>query len=394
MRILRVITRLAGGGPSRHVLALHRTLREQGLDTWLAAGDCEPGETSMEYLCTPADAVIRIPGLRRRPHLTDDVRALGALVQWMRRIRPDVVHTHTAKAGALGRIAARLARVPAVVHTFHGHVMRGYFPPLTSRLIQGAERALAGLTDGIVTLSEGLRQEMVTNLGTGHAARVHAIPLGLDLTQLSALPLPPMPWDAPVVAWIGRMVPVKNLPLLAEVIAATLKRLPQARFLLAGDGPERAILAQTAERFPQSVELLPWTENPAALIGRAHLLLLTSRNEGTPVALLEGLAAGRRFVATAVGGVPELAEWSGSSVVPPVAAEAAAQIESLARAQDLPGDLSAEQRWHAASADARREVLSRYSIASMAGRHRALYQALLEQEGRWRHAGAHLAARC
>ncbi|MDR7420173.1 MAG: glycosyltransferase, partial [Armatimonadota bacterium] len=162
IRVLRVIARLNVGGPALHASLLTERLDPLRYESTLAAGAVEPGEG--DYLALQGRTLPRlvpIRGLGREIRGTQDVAALAALVTLVRRLRPHIVHTHTAKAGTLGRVAARLCRVPAVVHTYHGHVLRGYFPPAKTRVFVAIERALARVTDALVAVSPRVREELL-----------------------------------------------------------------------------------------------------------------------------------------------------------------------------------------------------------------------------------------
>ncbi len=305
MRILRIVTRLAAGGPPRHCLLLTRAFERLGHETCLVHGDVAQDEQETTWWLRHTDPLVRVPEMKPGIDPMADLRALVRLRQIIRDFKPDVVHTHTAKAGALGRIAAASCAVKAVVHTYHGHVLEGYFSPVGNWLVRLAERYLAGLSHAILALSESQAETIGRHLGEAGRRRLHVVPLGMPLTTVSMLPLPP---ERPVtVGWFGRMVPIKNIPLLCEVIERTCAVDPQIRFLLAGDGPWRDALNRLAGKLPGRVEVHPWQADITPLLARCHFLLLTSKNEGTPVTLIEGLAAGRPFVSTRAGGVVDLA---------------------------------------------------------------------------------------
>lgn len=303
-RVLRILTRLAAGGPPIHSVLLTREMTKYGYETHLAVGECGPAEREMTYLLAGTGPVTRIAALRAAVAPLRDVWALCKLVLLMRRLRPDIVHTHTAKAGALGRVAARLAGVPVVVHTFHGHVLNGYFPSWVNRILRAVERCLAALTDRICVLSPSQADEISAALGVSRPGKVEVIPLGFPLADYETLGEAPEPFT---VGWLGRFVPVKNLDLLRRVIEQTLRQAADVRFLIAGSGPEAWKLEELAARYPSNVEVLGWCEDVLPLLARCHILTLTSRQEGTPVAIIQGMAARRPFVATAVGGLPDLA---------------------------------------------------------------------------------------
>lgn len=296
----------------------------------------------------------------------------------MRRFRPDVVHTHAAKAGALGRIAAVLARVPARVHTFHGHVLTGYFGAVPSLAIRWIERLLACGTDEIVVLSEQQASDICERFRVAPRRKVRVIPLGLCPDPF--VQLRPLSGKELTVGWLGRFVPVKDVRLLAEVVQRTISRVGSVRFVIGGDGPERSSIEALVDRFgPGRVEWLGWCENVADAIGRCDLLIQTSRNEGTPVSLMQGMAAGRPFVATAVGGVVDLATgpcrrsgnaaWYDNCILVPRAPEVFA--ETLAR---LAADRSTLKRMGAAGQDF---VLRVHSEEQMLARVAGMYSRVL-----------------
>lgn len=306
IRLIRVLTRLGAGGPPIHCLTATREMAKVGYETTLVAGRCGPHDGDMSYLVRDDDRIVSLNSLTPLATISEDVRSFVALWRMFRRERPQIVHTHTARAGAVGRLAAWLAGVPVIVHTYHGHVMRGYFSPGKTRLIVWVERLLALLTDAVFVLSPRQAKEMVSDIHLAGPDKVRVVPLGMDLEFLQSLP--PAPHDGQiVVGWFGRLVPIKSVPLLVDVIDRVLDAEPRIHFVIAGDGPDRPILENALPRWGSRVEYLGWVEATAPVIQRCHFLLQTSRNEGTPVSLIQGMAAGRPFVATAVGGVPDLA---------------------------------------------------------------------------------------
>jgi glycosyltransferase involved in cell wall biosynthesis len=314
VRLARVIARLNVGGPARHVLAAARGLSPE-FGTTLLTGDVGPGEAeATAWIAESGVAPERVPGLGRAVRPLDDLRALSRLTARLRELRPDVVHTHTAKAGTLGRVAARRAHVPVVVHTFHGHVFTGYFGRAVSAAIVRWERHLAAATDAIVAVSPEVAHDLVETYRVAPREKVHVIPPGIDVARFrssasrrdaarSALGIAP---EAAVVVWCGRLVAVKDvdcaLDVLGRLLARSAGNAPPV-LLVAGDGPLRASAearATPGARFLGNVADVP------ELLAAADVALLTSRNEGTPVALVEAAAAGLPAVATRVGGVPSV----------------------------------------------------------------------------------------
>jgi glycosyltransferase involved in cell wall biosynthesis len=324
MKVLRVIARLNTGGPARHVVILNRGLRDRGYETLLVHGQVGVGEASLEHLADEAALrTVRLAGLSSRVHVFDDCRALTKLVRIVFAESPDVIHTHTAKAGALGRLAGlafnvtrRRSRRVLVVHTFHGHVFTGYFGRAASLLVRIAERSLARVTDRVVTLSPAQRQDIVGRFRIAPANRTVVIPLGLELEPLLAQSMGHATLRAQlglgsgdlVIGFVGRFVPIKDLPTLIKAFAILLNAVPDATLVLAGDGPVRPALEALVRRLNLSnkVRFLGWSTDLGRLYATFDICALSSLNEGTPVALIEAMASGKAVVATNVGGVADV----------------------------------------------------------------------------------------
>jgi glycosyltransferase involved in cell wall biosynthesis len=312
--ILQIISRLGGGGAPLQVILLSRGLNNASHRTRIVTGHCAASECDMSYILTPSDPVEWIPSLCRQVSLVRDLRAVWDLYQLIRMLRPTIVHTHTAKAGALGRIAATLAGVPVVVHTYHGHIFSGYYSPLVSLVIRFAERLLARITTGVCVLSPQQFDDVTARFGIAPRDRVAVIPLGLDLKRFRAIPLPKSPAPMLTVGWLGRLVPVKNIRLLLDVVAETLRRTDHVRFIIAGDGPDRALIEGAVGHYSSDrVRWVGWQEDVSGVIAECHCLIQTSRNEGTPIGLIEGMAAGRPFISTPAGGVVDMVSGPGDS---------------------------------------------------------------------------------
>lgn len=319
--IVRAITRLNIGGPARQALLLTRALAPEYTTTLLAGRPAsEEGE-----LRDPAVSPRYVP-LVRRPSPIHDARAFAAIRAVLRERRPAILHTHMAKAGSLGRIAARsLRQRPHTVHTFHGHVLEGYFRPELQRAFISVERALAARTDRLIAVSEEVRTKLL-GLGIGTPDQFRVIPLGLDLRahrQVDGHSGFLREWfglgaDVPLVGLVGRLVPIKDP---ATAIAA-IARVPDAHLAVVGDGELRAKVEAIVERHgvADRVHFTGWQTNMPAVFADLDLVLLTSRNEGTPVALIEAGACGRACVATAVGGVPSVVEDGVTGVLTAVGA--------------------------------------------------------------------------
>jgi glycosyltransferase involved in cell wall biosynthesis len=317
-RVVRVIARLNIGGPAIQAISLTALLRPRGYVTRLVRGTEAPDEGTMDPLAARMDvAPTHVPSLRRDPG-PHDARALGMLVRLLRRDRPDVVHTHAAKAGTLGRVAVALAlpraRRPVVVHTFHGHSLTGYFSSRTAGVYRTIERVLARRTDLLIAVSNEVRDELVT-LGVAPPHRFEVVPLGLDLARFlddarrderrAALRREWGLGDADeVVTLVARLVPIKRVDRFLA-IATRLVGRPRTRFVVVGDGELREEL-QASEAARALGERLVWAgfrDDVADVCFASDVVVLTSDNEGTPVSLIEAQAAAVPTVGTDVGGV-------------------------------------------------------------------------------------------
>jgi glycosyltransferase involved in cell wall biosynthesis len=320
-RVLRLVARLNIGGPARHTTILHKRLRARGYNTLLVHGAVGPHEGSFADPRRDGDGIVFLPSLGRRVRLFDDVRAFVAILRLMRQWRPDVVHTHTAKAGTLGRLAAALSNLTtrrcrrcAIVHTYHGHVFDGYFGPVGSIAVRVIERGLAMVTDRVITISPAQRDDIVSRFKIAGAAQTAVVPLGLELDDLLQLP-EREGRDASAgepsrsrLGYVGRLVPIKDIRTLLEALAIVRRTHPRVELVIAGGGEERAALESLARErgLHDAVRFLGWCQDLPALYASLDAFVLSSRNEGTPVSLIEAMAAGVPAVATAVGGVPDV----------------------------------------------------------------------------------------
>jgi GT2 family glycosyltransferase len=320
-RVLRVIARLNVGGPSIQAITLTRLLEERGYETLLVRGREGAREGTMDPLAEQLGVKpVELPTLKRRIGVGDLV-SLAFLVQQIRTWRPEVLHTHAAKAGALGRMAALLAlgrRPPVIVHTFHGHVLTGYFPPLISAAFTAIERLLARYTTCLIAVSNEVRDDLV-RLGVAPLERIVVLPLGFDFSRFDA-PLEErrrrreafrkelgIPLDAGLVTIVARLEPIKRLDRFLRV-ANQVQTSPPTWFLVVGDGALREQLQQSAEA-ARLGDRLVWAglreDMPDVYFG-TDVLVVTSDNEGTNVSAIEAQAAGLPVVSTRVGGMPSV----------------------------------------------------------------------------------------
>jgi glycosyltransferase involved in cell wall biosynthesis len=325
-RVLRVIARLNVGGPARHVVLLDQGLQARGWKTLLVHGSIGSGEASLESFAAERGVPTRkIDDLGRRIDPFSDVRAFLKILKLTFQEQPHIVHTHTAKAGTLGRLAALMFNVTRprrrrciVLHTFHGHVFTGYFSGTASWLIRMVERLLGTVTDRVITISPSQRRDIVEQFRIVALDRTAVVPLGLHLDPLLTLPADDERVRASfgisasdfVVGFIGRFVPIKDLQTLVTAFAAAHQRLGGMWLMLAGDGPSRSSVesAVRAAGVADRVRFLGWVEDLPKFYSTLDVCALSSLNEGTPVALIEAMAAGKAVVATRVGGVPDLVD--------------------------------------------------------------------------------------
>ena len=310
--VFLIVTRLSIGGPTFALIQLARDLRKHGYRPLLVSGVCEAGEDSLDSLLSPDDAICYISELSRSISPIRNFRAFFRLYRLIRSHRPVIVHTHTAMAGATGRAAAILARTPVIVHTFHGNSLQKYFSPVANFIFRCIEQVLAHFTDAICVLSPQQRRELCDTLRTVDPAKFHIMPLDLDLSKFQELPEPNDDSGPLCIGWFGRFVPIKDIPLLAQVIETSLGRGLNLEFHLVGAGSEAHAIEGAMRKFPGQVHWHGWQKNVIPFLEKCHLVIMTSRSEGTPLALIQGMAAGRPFLSTPVGGVIDLV--SGNSI--------------------------------------------------------------------------------
>jgi glycosyltransferase involved in cell wall biosynthesis len=381
-----VIARLNMGGPALHVTYLARGLAERGYETTLVAGDVARGEESMAFVADRAGVdVVRLPGHSRELSPVHDAVAAWRVARIIRRVRPEIVHTHTAKAGAIGRIAALLAgpgRKPVVVHTFHGHVLRGYFGTAGTLLFRAIETVLALATDRLVAVSPEVRDELV-GLHVAPPEKFSVIRLGIELEPRVRFGGDPaevrrrhgIPREKFVVGWFGRMTAVKRTDDLLTMLAGARERGIDALLLLVGDGVDRSRLELRAHELglARSCLFVGYQEDVAPWYAICDAVVLTSASEGTPVTIIEALAAGRPVVATRVGGVPDVVDEgeTGFLVRPRDTHALAERLEILARDPE---------RRAAMGELGRQRMVERYAVDRLVSDVDALYRELLERE--------------
>lgn len=324
-RVLRIINRPAIGGPILNAGYLSRYLSPD-FETLLVAGRCESHETpATELLSSMGVQVRQMDSMGRSLNPLHDWKSLQELRKLIRAFKPDIIHTHAAKPGALGRLAGHLEKVPVVVHTYHGHVFHSYFHPLKTRIFLEIERRLGRVSDALIAISPEQKEELTATYRIAPEEKFRIVPLGLDLDRFqfdratkrnvfrSAYVLQEN--DIAVVI-TGRLVPIKNHSLILQALIAVKKRTGKRLIgFIVGDGEMRAAIEQEARQlgfqFSGSDSRTPnddlvftsWRTDIDIVNAGADIIALTSLNEGTPVSLIEASAAGCPVVSTRVGGV-------------------------------------------------------------------------------------------
>jgi glycosyltransferase involved in cell wall biosynthesis len=328
LKILLMVTRLNIGGPALQTLTLARGLPDALFETTLVSGALGSHEGDMHYI---ADALgvspLTLPELSRELAPLKDWRALMATIRLLRTLKPHMVHTHTAKAGTIGRLAVWLVNTfysgadrIRVVHTFHGHTFHSYFGKIKTAFFQSVERLLARCTDRIIAISPLQKEDLCNRYGIAKEKNVTIIPLGLDLSRFTGgsgdrrafldTLFPGTPGDIFLSGLVGRLTAVKN-PHMVLAVAGHLKRMGLGdafRFVMVGDGELRNDLMRKTRELglEQMLGFTGWRRDTETVYAALDAVLLTSLNEGTPICLIEAMASGKPVIATDVGGVGDL----------------------------------------------------------------------------------------
>lgn len=381
IRVAHVITRLCKGGAQENTFHTVRLANRDRFEVDLISGQTRGHEGSIEDRVRAAGLeIIREPALVRQVAPLRDALALRGLTRLFGQKGYHIVHTHTSKAGFLGRLAAARAGVPIVVHTPHGHIFHGYFPGWLTRLFVWMERYAARLTDRIVTLTPGGTEEHLAQ-GIGGRAQYASIFSGIDFGPYETaiaqrdqtrrtMGYGP---DTFLVGGVGRLEAVKGFAYLVSAAFAIAEALPEARFLLVGDGALRAELQAKAAGLGARCRFMGFRDDIPDLMAAMDVCIVPSLNEGMGRVLLEAAAAGVPAVATNVGGIPHvLADGETGLLVAPRDAGAIAQaVVGLARDP---------QRRKTMGSKARDAIVPRYGLERMVEQIEALYEELIHEK--------------
>lgn len=385
VRVARLVTRLSVGGVAHHITNLMCGLDRTRYEQRLICGLEPPGEQSMrQYLQTRGPIPSLIPQLIGNPRLnSSDVLAFVQILKLLRRDQPLIVHTHTSKVGLLGRIAARLAGVPIIVHTFHGLVLKDHYGPAKTRALRAVERWLSGFSDRLIAICEENRKDLMA-YGIATREKIELIPLGLELERFinsherrgSLRRELGLPSDCKLIGIVGRIAPIKNHRLFLDALALMLARQPAVYGVVVGDGDLRPAVERYARELGigTKVYFLGWWHDLPQVYADLDVVMISSNNEGTPVTAIEAMAAGRPVVATKVGGLPDLIcdGETGYLVAPGNAEQMASAADSVLQG----GDTIAR-----VARNGREAVKDRFSAARLVADIDLLYQRLLAEKG-------------
>jgi glycosyltransferase involved in cell wall biosynthesis len=375
---MRIIARMNVGGPAVQVSGLMRGFNSDQFDHRLYTGYC--AEDEADYLDTVATDVkaVRIQGFGRRVSLGGDLKAFFSLVNEIRNFKPHVIHTHTAKAGFLGRVASIISLQPSIrVHTFHGHLLNGYFGPFKRSLVVIAEKFLGFFTHQLLAVGDKVRQDLL-NAGIGSKSKFGLMPPGLVIGVLpdrqdSRIALK-LPANSLQCAFIGRVTQIKRPDRFLDVVSEIKKRGVNLDFFIAGDGE---LLETCRERIKQEdlpVTVLGWQGDIERVLSSADMVVLTSDNEGTPLSLIQAGMAGLPVVTTNVGSVPEVVLDGVTGIVTRLdVQEIADALEKLANDDVLRTKLGVA---------AQEFTLSNFGVKRLVHDHEELYKKLLSSRAK------------
>jgi len=373
IRVMRIIARMNVGGPAVQVSGLMRGFNDVEFDQRLYTGFCAGNEA--DYLDTAANDVkaVRIEGFGRRVNVSGDVRAFTSLVKEIRTFKPHIIHTHTAKAGFLGRIASIVSLQPSIrVHTFHGHLLNGYFGNFKRSLVVMAEKSLAIFTHQLLAVGDKVRQDLL-QAGIGSKDKFGLMPPGLSIGLLPAKNESKESFGLSAsrlqCAFIGRVTQIKRPDRFLDVVSEIKKRGIDLDFFMVGDGELLEVCRERITNEDLPVMVLGWQSKIEQVLSAADIVVLTSDNEGTPLSLIQAGMAGLPVVTTNVGSVPEIVLDGVTGFVTSLdTQEIASALEKLVRGKDLHAQLGSV---------AQEFTLAHFGLKRLVHDHEELYRELL-----------------
>jgi glycosyltransferase involved in cell wall biosynthesis len=379
IRVMRIISRMNVGGPAVQVSGLMRGFNSIDFDHRLFTGFCAADEA--DYLDTAAIDIKanRVEGFGRRVSLGGDVRAFISLIKEIRSFKPHIIHTHTAKAGFLGRIASIISLQPSIrIHTFHGHLLIGYFGVSKRRLVIIAEQVLAQFTHQLLAVGDKVRQDLLA-AGIGKSEKFGLMPPGLEIGQLPNKKDSKQSYGLSTTklqcALIGRVTQIKRPDRFLDVVTETKRRGVELEFFMAGDGELLDSCRERITRENLPVKVLGWQSDIEKVLSAADLVLLTSDNEGTPLSLIQAGMAGLPVVTTRVGSVPDVVLDDTTGIITGLnTQEIADALEKLVNHSDLRGYLGAA---------AKEFTLANFGVKRLVHDHEELYKRLLANRAKF-----------
>jgi len=373
IRVMRVIARMNVGGPAVQVSGLMRNMNSAEFDHRLYTGFCADDEA--DYLNTVAEDInaVRIEGFGRRVSFGGDLRAFYTLVKEIRSFKPHVIHTHTAKAGFLGRIASIISFHQSVrVHTFHGHLLNGYFGSFKRSLVVLAERILATFTHQLLTVGDKVGQDLLL-AGIGKPEKFGLMPPGLEIGKLlnkkDAMDFFGLSNQTLQCAFIGRVTQIKRPDRFLNVVSEIQKRGLPIEFFIAGDGELLQNCRERISREDLPVKVLGWQSDIEQVLSATDVVILTSDNEGTPLSLIQAGMAGLPVVTTRVGSVPEVVLDGITGIVTSLDVQQIADaLEILAKSAELRAQMGTSGREF---------TLANFGVKRLVNDHEVLYKKLI-----------------
>lgn len=394
-RVLRILNRLIIGGPSKNAVYLSRYMQPE-FDTLLVIGGKEDHEQDADFLATANNIdPTCVPEMKRSISPYNDWTAYNKLKKLIKDFKPDVVHTHAAKSGALGRLAAKHSNVPVIVHTFHGHIFHSYFNSLKTNFFIRTERYLAGLSDAIVAISDVQKKELSGDFRIAAADKFRVIPLGLDLDNFIINQEEKRNYfraefgldnDTVAIGIIGRLVPIKNHSLFLKALKYVLNNTTvKIKAFIIGDGESRESIQQLANNLeikytqhtdaahPHPLIFTSWRTDVDTICAGLDIIALTSFNEGTPVSLIEAQAAGKPIVSTRVGGIADVVLENRTALLSEIVDEKTFSNNLL----HLVNDIELRQKFSNAGKD---HVVNKFSYHRLVKDMSSLYNDLLDKK--------------
>jgi glycosyltransferase involved in cell wall biosynthesis len=369
VRVLRIISRMNIGGPALQISGLMRGIDQDKVNQKLLTGYCKPDEADFIEIIAPELKVQRINGLGRSINIVADISALLQIIKIIREFKPNFIHTHTAKAGVLGRIAGLLAnRNAKLIHTYHGHLLTGYFSPIKTKSIILVERILAKFSFKLICVGSKVRDDLL-KVKIGDLSKYIIIGPGIKFGELPIRNLSRLNFnidlDDIVIIFLGRITGIKRPDRFCNIVLNLARRHPKIRILIVGSGDLEVSMHKKLSEIKERVDFLGWRSDVENILACADILLLTSDNEGTPTSVIQAGMAGVPTVATNVGSLPEVIENGVTGILTDPDEDALAMaLESLVLDPELRKNLGE---------NAKKDMSRRYSISRMVESYQSLY---------------------